>query len=1024
MLRILRPKSLPLFSFAPCSRAVGADGTADMPALARKQSLSGKGAAKNALAALEPVGPLVCRPLAFELPLPLGIGLSAENVVTEVSESANEVWRQGDRLCWVDGFDVRGGKAAVGEVIDRNRPLHALVINRDVEPTPGVLYFTVRLTGTPGLGIGVSEDNRVTDLSTSGVAAKDGRLQSGDALLCFDGHHIEDGRRQLSACFNPQINPHELVVRRYLQPPPPPPTPLKGASAKDKAAAKAAAKAADAAAKAPCRFTTTLAALPDADKKGKHLPFTLDKKGAISEVLSSACRDELMVGDVLIDVDGKKAKDPLAKINKALDPKTTVHSCTFERTPPVITEEEYAVAQAMIAQEQRAHADGAGASGVASSSKPPPPPNPPPAAAPAPPPTPAPAVTPAVTPAATAVTTTAPPTSTPAPSAPTPAVAPTGAPSAGAAKEFHFAGWSNSAKAFKAVCSATASSSPPALLAGLPSNLDLKYVKRDELDAAAAAPGGLVAITMVVSNDPARVAALQKFFADYNRVAQMDLPDGGAFFLEAYRAENGSLACHRTPPKGEVGAATTTTTAAPAAAASTTAASTAATPSAQPTPAATTASTATASASTATAAAPTKPAAVAAPAALPTAPAAAPKAPPAAPPATAAAAAPPPTTSAAPPTAPPAAPTATGQPATPAAKPAAASAAPSLSAQAQLGTPQPAQAQGGGAPKPGVAPPLPTKPAAPAGVGKLATGIAGARMGASPGSARDSGRTASGRRLPPTIPEEDASVADGSKPSPDVKAPASQTSAEKPAATPVQPTVAPSTAATPATVPRGESSSASASAAAATAANPTPLERTTYRPSGAALLPPAPAPPKPKPACVNPLDTGALHAQTPSRGASSPAAGAAQSERAPRTASAFHAAGTDRARTYRKEMVYPQTPAVWIGVNQQSRSPTRARSPNDPAPAGGLFNFQLPMDKVRPSAREAFLSDRKQTPHRKPEELGLKEIDEEEYITPRLQIAQQKAERTKQDIAISGQGSGRINKYKTFYEQFNAALSA
>ena len=52
----------------------------------------------------------------------------------------------------------------------KEHAVHALVVSREVEPTPGVLHFTVRLVGNPGLGIGVTEGNFVSDLTTGGVA--------------------------------------------------------------------------------------------------------------------------------------------------------------------------------------------------------------------------------------------------------------------------------------------------------------------------------------------------------------------------------------------------------------------------------------------------------------------------------------------------------------------------------------------------------------------------------------------------------------------------------------------------------------------------------------------------------------------------------------------------------------------------------------------------------------------------------------------------------------------------------------
>lgn len=121
---------------------------------------------------------MVLKTIVLELSMPLGIGLTADNTVSEVyTDAAKEHWQADDALVWVDGTAVRKGKFPVADALKKDRDKHTLVIQRMVPATPGVAFFTVRLTGSPGLGIGLTEDNRVSDLTEGNPAQKDGRLE-------------------------------------------------------------------------------------------------------------------------------------------------------------------------------------------------------------------------------------------------------------------------------------------------------------------------------------------------------------------------------------------------------------------------------------------------------------------------------------------------------------------------------------------------------------------------------------------------------------------------------------------------------------------------------------------------------------------------------------------------------------------------------------------------------------------------------------------------------------------------------
>ena len=85
---------------------------------------------------------------------------------------------------------------------------------------------------------------------------------------------------------------------------------------------------------------------------------------------------------------------------------------------------------------------------------------------------------------------------------------------------FHLNGWSNSVKAYKAIGHATCGDA--ALIADLPENLEIKYVKKEDAPTA-----GYVELTMKLSGDNQRLVALDDFFKQHSRVGVMALPAGG-----------------------------------------------------------------------------------------------------------------------------------------------------------------------------------------------------------------------------------------------------------------------------------------------------------------------------------------------------------------------------------------------------------------------------------------------------------------------------------------------------------------
>ena len=420
----------------------------------RRSSSSAKSLKAGAPSAT-PTVPPVQTTVLIELALPLGIGLSSTNAVTDLQANADAQWQLGDRICWADGKEVRAGKMGVAQAIDRSRTVHTFVVQRWAPPTPGEVLITCRIHGDPGLGIGLTEKNAINQLTAGKPALLDGRLQKGDALVFFDGRSVEGGKAELSKIFDPSIQPHELVVRRKL---PAPPAPTPGAKGKKPSIAPL----------PVTKATVSLALVDDLSEKDKKtgevikglkmLPFALDKKGAVVQ-LDREC-DELLLGDVIVSVDGKKVSGPLdmkakEKLNKSLDAKLPLHAVAIERPNPYLTAREMSAAMALEEE--------------AAAAAPPPPPPSQPAAAPPP----SAAATTAAKarrrprrrpPAARApppppqTTTT---TTTTATAATSSAASSSSAPGGAAARTFK-SGWSNSAKTFKYVCDCAAGDGAPA----------------------------------------------------------------------------------------------------------------------------------------------------------------------------------------------------------------------------------------------------------------------------------------------------------------------------------------------------------------------------------------------------------------------------------------------------------------------------------------------------------------------------------------------------------------------------------
>ena len=123
---------------------------------------------------------MVLRTFALELQRPLGIGLSATNIVTEVDPkhaTAPRNWQVGDALVWLDGTEVRGGCKPVREALRPDLQTHTFIVQRLMQETPGKQFFSLKLRGDPGLGIGLTDRNYISDLGAGRPAAADGRLQ-------------------------------------------------------------------------------------------------------------------------------------------------------------------------------------------------------------------------------------------------------------------------------------------------------------------------------------------------------------------------------------------------------------------------------------------------------------------------------------------------------------------------------------------------------------------------------------------------------------------------------------------------------------------------------------------------------------------------------------------------------------------------------------------------------------------------------------------------------------------------------
>ena len=753
------------------------------------------------------------------------------------------------------------------------------------------------------------------------------------------------------------------------------------------------------------KFTCTLADVEDAtekDKKGgagRMLPIALDKKNAIVSIGGPGATkghdrvcDELMVGDIIISVDGKKWSGPMEMKSKAqrLDPKIAGdHILVVERPPLTISPENWAELGG-DAQEE-----------MASKSQPPAaaapkPVAPPPAAAPPPPPK------PAAAPAAAAVAAAAPKPPPPSSSSSSSSAA------SSAEREFLLSGWSNSSKTFKQIASCKIGG---ALTADLPQELGLTYVKKEDME-------GLMStmqrFTGTPTGDDGRLKALMTFFNQHTRVGRMEVGAGGAdasvlFFAGTTAADNAvepgcQLVFYRTPSavtKAQEKLGQLKPPPPPPPAATAAAASSQPPPPAQPKPA------------------------PAPPAATPPPPAATP------------AVVPPPP------------------------KPAAATPSPVPPIQPPAAAAQPP-------------PSLPKAPTAgieaAAGVNALGEKIGPLGVGISP---KNSSR-GSARKPPPPIKEEDESVVSASPPpKPPPATAAAAKPPEKPAPTlPVAPAGSSSS-----------SSSSSAAAASASAAKPAPGTPATA-PKPATEPAPAPAPPKQSsfmppakasaPAAVqqpaeapaakpsgrpvapslaiekaaaavgigSPRDSSKPRAQsdrTPGNGRlAKPAAHGSDSYRS--GAAAFSTPGVMAASmSYRapsaadvKTQRYPATPAISIGVNQASRSPSRmsGRSLSSPTPAGGLFSFSIPAASASKalSALEKFeltsRSDYKKRDLIPLDKLGVTDLSAEEYVTPRSQLgddAKRGGAELKVTITKAG-GASRIKGLSKFFEQFSDGM--
>ena len=283
-------------------------------------------------------------------PAPFDVTLNVRNVVVAIGKQASDQWMEGDHVCWVDGMEVRGGKSTVGEALDTSRDVHEFVVQRMVETDPCEMTFVVRLMcpSGQGLGLGVNAKSYINEVFPNGAAALDRRIEVGDQLCIINGVNVENGARLLVDVIQEQIAPpnamgvRELVLKRALL--------SRNTSASDQRKGGrmlrlATGKKGDDADAAVFAVSLSNAQLPldnVTDKTGavrheRALPFALDKRGAIVELHHSV--DELMLGDIVLEVDGTKVKGPAemrasAKVNKALSAKYPLHVLTVQR--PVV----------------------------------------------------------------------------------------------------------------------------------------------------------------------------------------------------------------------------------------------------------------------------------------------------------------------------------------------------------------------------------------------------------------------------------------------------------------------------------------------------------------------------------------------------------------------------------------------------------------------------------------------------------------------------------------------------------------
>ena len=139
-----------------------------------------------------------------------GISLTAENVVS-AADDGKASWQVGDAIVWVDGTEVRKGKAAVADSMKPDVATHTMVVQRMVPAKPGFVTFIARIAGDPGLGIGLTEDNRISELAEKRPGRNDGRLEVHCAAR---SRRSSSGRSQL----RPELLLRPLLVLQPLRP--------------------------------------------------------------------------------------------------------------------------------------------------------------------------------------------------------------------------------------------------------------------------------------------------------------------------------------------------------------------------------------------------------------------------------------------------------------------------------------------------------------------------------------------------------------------------------------------------------------------------------------------------------------------------------------------------------------------------------------------------------------------------------------------------------------------------------------